>query len=163
MPIDLGLATVIGTVKSVAEGVQAVQKMSESADVKAKTAELYNLILGAQTQILEANIRQRVLLDERDELEKQIAALKAWDREKLRYALRGAEGGLFVYVLKRAESNGEPPHWICAHCYELARKSLLQSSPVHKQGLGRVCEIMCPACEFKAMMNRSQPHIEYAD
>lgn len=163
MPIDLGFATVIGTVKSVAEGVQAVQKMSDSADIKAKTAELYNLILGAQAQILEANIRQRALLDEKDELEQQIAALKAWDREKPRYALREAENGLFIYSLKRAAANGEPPHWICTHCYEQGRKSVLQSSPVAKQGMGRVCEIACPACGFKATMNRFHPHIEYAD
>jgi len=66
------------------------------------------------------------LVERIGELEKQVERFETWEVEKKRYKLTDYGGGTFAYALKPEEAQGEPPHRICAHCYENGHKAVLQ-------------------------------------
>ena len=43
-----------------------------------------------------------------------------------RFQVTNFGGGTFAYLLKDEAADGEPPHRVCATCYEDGRKSILQ-------------------------------------
>lgn len=55
-----------------------------------------------------------------------MAGFEKWEAEKQRYKLTDFGGGTFAYLLKPEAASGEPPHRICAHCYQRDEKSILQ-------------------------------------
>jgi hypothetical protein len=77
---------------------------------------------------MEAVATQSTLLDRVRQLEEEKAKLEAWESEKKRYELQDVDRGFFAYVLKPGMENDEPPHAICATCYQRRLKSILQSS-----------------------------------
>ena len=51
------------------------------------------------------------------ELEKEILELKDWKGEAERYRLGEIGPGLLAFSLKPGMERGEPPHHLCANCY----------------------------------------------
>jgi hypothetical protein len=83
------------------------------------------------------------MIHEISRLKEELARVKAWDETKKRYQLISPTPGSFVYALKEESKGTEPPHWICATCYEDGRKSILQQ-------LGEFYGVMryiCPHCK----------------
>jgi hypothetical protein len=81
---------------------------------------------------------QFALLERVHELEQQVTDLKAWEKEKQRYELKQLAPGAFCYALKADASGSEPPHRVCAACYQHGKKSILQKVPtnVARRNLG---------------------------
>jgi hypothetical protein len=96
-----------------------------------------------QEQILSAQQEQAALLERVRELEKQMADLETWETEKQRYELKTVYPGGLARVMKSGMENGEPPHWLCANCYENRKKSYLQTS--ESRGGGPIAVWRCPA------------------
>lgn len=100
-------------------------------------------IIELQEKILAAYSAHAALIERVGELEEKVASFEKWEAEKSRYQLTDYGGSTFAYELKKAMSNGEPPHRICASCYQHGRKSILQSS-----GQSRGQELyFCPECK----------------
>jgi hypothetical protein len=78
-------------------------------------------VIELQEKILAAREAQTALLDRIGELEKEMARFETWEAEKKRYKLTDFGAGTFAYSLKPEEANGEPPHRICAACYQKNR------------------------------------------
>jgi hypothetical protein len=68
------------------------------------------------------------LLEEIRALKEKMAKLEAWEAEQKRYQLTDFGGGTFAYVLKPDAANGEPPHQLCATCFNKGQKTILQFS-----------------------------------
>jgi hypothetical protein len=85
-------------------------------------------VIELQEKILAAQAAQTALLERVSDLEKEIARFETWEREKKRYKLTDFGGGTFAYLLTPEEENAEPPHRICATCYQKGEKSILQFS-----------------------------------
>ncbi|OFW14497.1 MAG: hypothetical protein A3H27_06590 [Acidobacteria bacterium RIFCSPLOWO2_02_FULL_59_13] len=134
--LGLGLA-------SAAKIIQALNKLV-SGDARAQVAALYDVILAAQTSAMEANLKQSAMIDRIRELEEEVTRIKAWERQKQRYKLHTPWAGIAVYALKNSMSEGEPAHWICTHCYEDGRRSILQFG--HRKESVRGGYI-CPSCD----------------
>jgi len=100
--------------------------LNRSRDVQGKVIELQSIILSAQSSALAAKSEQSAMIQRISDLEKEIARVKAWEETKQRYELHQPVRGTFVYALKDQSDATEPPHWICAHCYEDGRRSILQ-------------------------------------
>jgi hypothetical protein len=66
------------------------------------------------------------MLERIRDLEEEVRRAKAWEETKQRYALQQPFPGTFVYVLKTQSQSLEPMHSICANCYELGKRSILQ-------------------------------------
>jgi hypothetical protein len=125
--IDAGsIAAAIGSLKTAADIAKGFLDLKEAAAVQGRVIELQGVILSAQSSALAAQSEQMTSLDRIRQLERQIAHLEAWDMEKKRYQLAEVAPGLTAYSLKPGMENGEPPHQICASCYNKGHKSPLQ-------------------------------------
>ena len=83
-------------------------------------------VIELQEKILVAQQQQATLIETVSNLEKEVADLKTWNSEKERYELKSVYIGSFAYLSKPDAQNAEPPHWLCAACYNNDKKSLLQ-------------------------------------
>jgi uncharacterized protein (DUF697 family) len=153
MPIDMGSVMALGSsLQSAAEIVKVMVGLRDGALLQAKAIELNGIILTAQGAALSANGAQFALLERVRELEKQLVDMEAWGAEKDKYGLQQIGRGAFAYVLKRQTNSPEPPHWICAACYQHGRKSILANAGKTK---GDVTTIIyrCPTCKSEIFID----------
>lgn len=113
------------TLKNIA---QAMVTLRDANALQTKVIEFNGALIDAQTQIFAVNQERTSLIDQIGQLEKEVANLKAWEREKERYQLQQVPPGSFVYRLKQGMEAGEPPHSICERCYQQGKKSILHQS-----------------------------------
>ncbi|HEX4296288.1 MAG TPA: hypothetical protein VHZ29_19300 [Rhizomicrobium sp.] len=104
----------------------ALLKLVSGTEIQTKVIELNTQILAAQTSALAANSDQFALLQEVREMKEELARVKAWEAEKQKYELHRYPTGSFCYSIKDAMRGSEPPHEICANCYEQGKKRILQ-------------------------------------
>lgn len=97
---------------------KSIKDMNDVAIRNAAVSELWEQIFTAQSRYSEAIEQIRAL-------ETKLSSFEKWDTEKQRYKLTDFGGGTFAYLLKKEAANGEPPHRICANCYQQGDKSIL--------------------------------------
>ena len=143
------LVTGLGLFKSMMDTAKGLKDISDAAVRNTVAVELQEKILAAQEA-------QSTLVERVRDLEKEVARFETWDAEKQRYQLTDFGGGTFAYALKEGMAKGEPPHRICAPCYEKGQKSILQfgNKTAFKQD-----SYTCPACktDFKFGERGSPP------
>jgi len=135
-----------------ASAAKILQTLKElvGGDARAQVSALYDVILSAQTSALEAHIKQSAMIERIRELEEELTKVRAWETEKQRYKLVAPFTGAMVYALKKSMSDGEPPHYICANCYQDGKRSILQNGKTkEKEGTGWTTFI-CTACKSEA-------------
>jgi hypothetical protein len=127
MAIDLGsMAALKSSLDSAIAILKAMVGLRDAAIIQDKVIELQGVILSAQSSALAANTAQFALLERVRDLEQEIVQLKDWEREKQRYQLNSIGRGAFAYMPKPGMEDGEPPHWLCANCFNRRQKSFLQ-------------------------------------
>ena len=99
-------------------------------------------VIELQEKILSAREAQSTLLERISELEKKVASFETWESEKQRYELQDVGHGSLAYVIKESVRGPEPPHQICANCYERGHKRHLQP-----RVSGFVKELFCSECK----------------
>lgn len=109
----------LGAFKTAFDAAKALKDINDVAIRNAAVVELQEKILAAQQA-------QTTLIEEIRNLEKKVAAFETWEAEKQRYQLTDFGGSTFAFLLKPDSANGEPPHRICASCYQKGKKSILQ-------------------------------------
>jgi hypothetical protein len=119
-------ASAIASLKTAGDIAKAMIGLHDAQAVKAKIIELQTEILSAQQSALSAQSDQFALLERMGQLEKQIAQLEAWEVETQRYQLSDVGMGRLAYTLKPETAGFEPPHSICAACFQHRKKSILQ-------------------------------------
>lgn len=159
---DMGLiqAAVSGlnTAGQIAKGFLQLHNLSE---VQGKVIELQSVIMGAQGSALAAQSEQSALIERIRELEQELVRVKAWEAQKQRYKLLAPWRGAVVYGLKESMAAGEQAHWICTHCYEDGRRSILH--PIYPpKGMGG--HLACPKCkgEVHYSYNGKLPEPKYS-
>lgn len=141
--IDMGsISAAVTSLKAAGDVAKGLIGLHTMAEVQSKAIELNQMIIDAQHQIFAPNAAQTALVERVRELEKEIASMEAWDGQKDRYQMCIPFSGTTVYALKKSMSNGEPPHYICANCYESRKRSILQNSK-DKEGWTL---FLCPGC-----------------
>lgn len=123
---------------------KALIGLRDTAMIDAKVIELRDHLIEAQGSTMQSQTEQSALIQEVRDLKQQIMDLEKWEEEKQRYQLIEPWSGCFVYALKESSKQTDPPHWICEHCYQDARKSTLQNS--HKNNNRRIIFVKCPHC-----------------
>jgi hypothetical protein len=107
---------------------QGIEKLIETRDLIKFGDELRKLhaeILAAQRGAMTAQANEATLLEQVSKLKKQVTDLEAWETEKQRYELVALAPNVMAYSVKPAARGTEPPHYICANCYNVGRKSFL--------------------------------------
>jgi hypothetical protein len=133
-----------GSLKVASDIAKAILDLRDEAKIRAKVMELQRAIIDAQSSTLGAQTESLAHIEQIRELKQRIVDLEDWAREKQRYELHEIRSGAFTYSLKSAMSNGEPPHQICAKCYQDGVKSILQKEI---RVVGRVHALVCHRCQ----------------
>lgn len=118
----------ISGLKTAADLAKGLIQLKSTADMQVQVIELQSAILAAQSNALAAQADQFTMIQRIRELEEEIARIKAWEEEKKRYQLVNPWQGAasLVYAVKESCKGAEPPHWICAKCYDDGRRTILQ-------------------------------------
>jgi polyhydroxyalkanoate synthesis regulator phasin len=149
--VDMTMFTgAMSALKSASEITKLMIAAHDAHVVREKAIELQAQIFTAQQNALSAQSEQFALLERLRELEEQIANLQAWDSQKRRYKMEQVTPGAITYALKEEESGGEPPHWICAACYEQGRRFVLQQGDQVPYGFNWDC----PGCKAHIRVHR---------
>lgn len=139
--------------KGLKEIAQSVIALRDAAAFHEKMFELNDRLMDAQAAALETNQERAALVETVAGLKKELADLKAWDAEKQRYELTERSPGAFAYRVKEAMQGAEPPHYICANCYQHGQKAILNTERGATYD-GRRCTIAsCPSCKTKFRVN----------
>ena len=111
-------------------GISAFKAMFDMAkslkDIN-DTAVRNGAIVELQEQILGAQVAQAALLERVNYLEKEVARFEEWEIQKQRYELKEIGRGAFVYALKEHPEPTEPPHFLCANCFQKGQIAILQT------------------------------------
>jgi hypothetical protein len=137
------LTAAFTSLKAASKIAQSLIGLHDTAIINGKVLELQREIMAAQQSALAANHAQSVLSDRVRDLEKEVADLKAWGVEREKYELKQVgQRGTFAYTLKEQSGISEPPHSLCANCYQDGRKSILQAK--RRSDLSEI--LCCPKC-----------------
>ena len=127
MPIDMGsISALAASLQSAVEIARVMKGLQDASAIQSKVIELQGVIMSAQANALAAQTDQFALLNRVRDLEQEMAAMGEWHTEKQRYELRQVDRGAFAYVLRSEMQGAEPPHWLCASCFQNSKKRILQ-------------------------------------
>ena len=112
----------ITALKSIFDMAKGLKDMNDESARKSAVIDLQEKIMNVQET-------HSSLVRQFEEVVAENQRLKSWEQEKTRYRLETIPPGLQVYSLKPDMANGEPPHRICANCYNKGIKS-----PLHIKG-----------------------------
>jgi hypothetical protein len=130
----------ISSLKAAFDMTQALHDIHDAAARDRAVIEL-------QKEILAAQAAQSQLLETVGELKKRVTELETWEAEKQRYDLKDVGRGSLAYVIKESMRGSEPPHQICANCYQHGRKSILQP-----RGRGMTKLLVCAECKAEIVV-----------
>ena len=120
-----GLLSSLNAAKDLA---QAMIGLRDSKALEPKVLEFHAELLKANGSALAAQQQLFALLETVRELKEEVARLENWSAQKKRYELQQIPSfhKPFAYALKPEMQGSEPPHYICANCYERSKRSILQ-------------------------------------
>jgi len=119
------VAEIFSGISALKAALDIVKSIKDANDVATRQ----RIVIKLQEQILSAHEAQFELIERVRALEEEIARAETWEADKQRYELARVGNAAFAYVLKEERAAGEPPHWLCAQCYQDRKKSILQDSP----------------------------------
>lgn len=155
--MDMGsIATALSGLKTAGEIAKALFELKSDAQRQAKVIELQSVILAAQSSAISAQSDQFTMLDEIRAAKEELAKIKAWETEKQRYQLVSPHAGSMVYAVKRAMSNGEPPHYLCANCFKQGKASPVNDMPP-PSSKDRWHAWYCPNCKSSPLTGYAGP------
>jgi hypothetical protein len=146
MPDLSDVAAVFSSINALKNIFQSIIGLHDTQAIQAKVLEFQNTLLDAQTKIFSVNEARATLVERVREIEEQMTKLEAWEAEKQRYELKEISKRSFAYVLKTDAQGSEPPHQICANCYQRGKKSILQQKPEFSV-YGPSTYLVCPECK----------------
>jgi DNA repair exonuclease SbcCD ATPase subunit len=147
MPDAGVISAIVNSLNAAMNITKAMQDLRDWSIVQSKVIELQQAILEAQNGIFAANNERSALIQRVRELEEEVTDLEAWEAEKKRYELKATGSGGLAYSIKPEAQGTEPPHKICARCYEHGKKSILQiKSGDHALVRLTKSKYECPEC-----------------
>ena len=90
-------------------------------------------------------------------LKKEIICFETWENQKSRYKLYSPWANAIVYAITEANSNGEPPHWLCTQCFDNRKRSFLNARR-NKSGCE---EFFCSCGNIVTSHHRGHYEIKY--
>ena len=129
--------------KDIVKGMTIIRDAAALNTVK---VHLQSSILDAQEQLFAALEKQAAMSARVVELEQEVMRLKDWSAERETYQLAQVYTGAYVYMRKAGMEAGQPPHWLCAPCYDNRKKSILQRLDA-AGARPPTREWQCPSCK----------------
>ena len=117
--------------KTIIDSKRLIAVRKQAIESQAAIIELQNTMIGMQSQY-------QALLQEKDQLKKQLAEIERWETEADKYYLEQIEPGVFAYALDPDMEPNEPEHWLCTQ-YENKQKSILVRTGADTKGIVYLC------------------------
>lgn len=152
--VDMAMISgAMSALKTAGDLTKLIIASHDASVMREKAIELQAQIFTAQQNALTAQSDQFALLERVRELKKHIADLEAWDTEKQRYEMKRLSSGSIAYSLKADASGSEPPHYICAACYQHGKKFILQKMQqnIASLQLAKPPMLRCPECKSEIL------------
>ena len=117
----------IGLITSITSAAKRLADAREEVKVNEVAIQLQGIVLDLQSEMMMIQSDYQNILRSREDLGKKLIEMEGWDKERARYHLEKVGGSWsgFVYALNVKNPSVEPAHWLCAHCYEDKKKSIL--------------------------------------
>ena len=150
-------------VPSIAKLATGLTSAADAAKRNAQLIEFQNSLIGLQSLIASVQQENATMARQKGDLEEELKRMKDWGAQSRRYKLAAPFAGCMVYALQKAMSEGEPPHYLCASCFQKGQPSILQGreGKPRKEG-GRIhSSYFCQACgaeAFSGWMNIVPPN-----
>lgn len=155
------LSATTSVIASINHANQIIKAVLDARDKHSNLEQFITL----QTEIATINTgyialtqQNQSLLAEIDNLKKEITNFEEWDNQKKRYKLYSPWDSAVVYAITESQSNGEPPHWICAECYNSRKRSFLNSRKNRDSGYE---EFFCNCGAIVSSHHRGKHKVEY--
>jgi hypothetical protein len=143
--VDLSsIQSAYSALQSAGQIVKAMLELRDAQLLSEKARELSGFIIAAQSQTLEVQAKLSTAVEEVRELKERLMQMQNWETEKARYELKEVATGRFAYAIRETQRGMEPPHCLCANCYERGLKSILQEEHLAH---GRTHLLVCHACK----------------
>ncbi|MEO0498974.1 MAG: hypothetical protein AAF205_00255 [Pseudomonadota bacterium] len=153
--VDFGAITgAITSLNAIAELAKNIRETKDEKLASDKFGELTMALLEALKFIRAAEDEYTALRRELADLKQQVAEIDTFAAEAANYELTDVERGALVYALKETATPMQPPHWLCASCYQKSKKSILQrdSTPIKDT---RQIFYRCNECGSKISVDRA--------
>jgi hypothetical protein len=119
------LDAIMSPLNAAGEGIQKLIETRDLVKFGDVLGKVHAQVLSAQQGALAAQAREATLSEEIRTLKKHVADLEAWEAEKQRYELVALAPNVMAFSIKEAVRGNEPPHYVCANCYQEGKKSFL--------------------------------------
>ena len=149
---EIGLG--IQALKTALNLAKEAKDLTDTTAIRGKIIEMQSLIMEAQVSAIDAREAHSAQVETIRELKETIRGFENWDAEKARYELKPIGSGSVAYMLKPEMRGSQPPHWLCANCYEKGQKAFLQRVP-SSGAFGIIFE--CAACSAKMKTGYDSP------
>ena len=134
------LTTALGLVQTLKTFTKSIIDSKTSSALREQAIESQFAIIEIQNTLMNMQTQYQTLLQEKNDLKQQLIDAENWDAEAAKYSLQDVENGVFAYVLKPDVETTEPPHWLCARCYNENYKSILQRTGADSKGIIFYCQ-----------------------
>lgn len=142
--------------KDIADGIHALDTRVE---VQTRATQLLGIISDLQGTLLDMQTQMAAMAQRNAELEQRLLQMQHWQREETRYRLHRTDAGGFVYRYQGgADGRDEPPHELCADCYQKGIKSILQAAGTADWHLVAKCQ----ACGAQVLIERLTANVVIA-
>jgi len=118
-------------------------------------SELLKVLITVEEQALLSQEKTSSIIQEKDQLAKQLLEMDEWKITKNQYKLVEISSGSFVYAPNESYPFPNPVHWLCQNCLDNERKkSILQLQQKTPRGTDIY---VCPSCKAP-IKDRSHPN-----
>lgn len=155
MPAD----AVVGLIQAAGALINLGTSISSTTDAAKRNADLLEFqkaLIGLNGLIATVQQDNATLRGQKDEAEAALKRMQDWEVQKQRYQLVAPFPACMVYALKQEASSGEPPHYLCAACFQKGQRSILQGMETttrrKKDTVGQSFSVYaCSVCEAEAV------------
>lgn len=133
----------LSSIKSLIDIAKITNDVKTSSEVLKQTIELQSVIITLQEKMTLLQSEKAALIQDKQNLEQKIAELNQWSSDAAQYELKEIAAGVFVYAVAPSATITKPAHWLCAHCYQDRRPSILLRAEKAANGT----TYFCPQCK----------------
>lgn len=131
------IAAAISSGKALKNIIQGLVGLKVDTEVLYRINEAQGQVSNLLSALLETQGDLLKLVEENQELRRQIQAQEDWEKRKAGYQIQKTEGGAFVYT----SVSVSPAHYVCPRCIEKREIQILQRDVENESGL-----FGCPGC-----------------
>ena len=147
------ISSALSSLKVAGDIVKGLNSLKIKTDVKEKSTELLNIIIGLQQSIFSLPADYEKILNSKSVIEEELLQLKDWGTTKDKYVLKEVSNDVLAYVHKNKENSASEKHWLCANCFDIFHKESIYQ--IKKRGNIPSHIYYCPQCKNEILIKNN--------